>query len=189
MNTKAEDIHLKIDLTLDEMFAGVKKNIKYQRNVTCTHCKHASKKCKVCKGHGLIQKEENVSIDIPAGVDVDMVLHKNNLGHHLAKNFWSFFQSKNQIAKAGDLHIDIGQIKHPLFQRDKDHLVYNYQISKSLIEESAQIIDITLLNGKTIQIEIPQHVTNRKILRLQGLGFNNITSGVNGDLLILLSVI
>lgn len=53
-----QNLRVNIKLTLEEVFTGVKKNYRYNRNVSCTDCNgyggHNVKKCSVCNGNGHI---------------------------------------------------------------------------------------------------------------------------------------
>ena len=54
------DVTMSIEITLEEAFAGVTKNMKYSRYVGCTPCESTGSKskkpdqCKVCSGHGQV---------------------------------------------------------------------------------------------------------------------------------------
>jgi len=54
---KGQDIQLKINLTIQDVYNGTVKKYKYKRDVVCTHCDGGSMSvCQHCRGTGMITK-------------------------------------------------------------------------------------------------------------------------------------
>lgn len=64
---KGQDLHVKIDLSLNEIYHGTKKTIKYNRYVKCDDCSGLGAEdlqvdqCGICNGTGIIQQKINNS--------------------------------------------------------------------------------------------------------------------------------
>lgn len=59
---KGTDIRVNIKLSLEDVYSGVYKKIKYKRNVSCTECKSTggeTSKCTMCNGMGRINRVSN----------------------------------------------------------------------------------------------------------------------------------
>jgi molecular chaperone DnaJ len=63
---KPEPIHIKIEITLKELFTGVKKSIKYARRIRCRTCEGTGSKskkeckCSKCSGSGIFKQYINI---------------------------------------------------------------------------------------------------------------------------------
>ncbi len=129
--------------------------------------------CEKCKGRGVLRREEEISIVIPAGIrDGEMV---RMIGHGEA------------ISKgtAGDLYIKINVAPHPIFRRDGHDLVMNLnlKLSDALLGTKHPI---ETLDGN-IEVTIPEGVALNEILRVRGKGVP-ISKNRRGDLLIKLNI-
>lgn len=85
-----------------------------QTITTCPTCggsgKVPEKKCRKCSGTGRIQKDDNVEVEIPKGVDTGTRLRLRGLGDY-------------GTSRRGDLYIDIEVEPDPRFKRKNDDLV------------------------------------------------------------------
>jgi molecular chaperone DnaJ len=61
---RGDDIRININLTLEEIFSGVEKSIKYNRFIPCEPCNGKGgdnvKKCNTCHGQGSIQERRQI---------------------------------------------------------------------------------------------------------------------------------
>jgi molecular chaperone DnaJ len=124
---------------------------------------------------GMIQKEETVSIKIPAGVEEGMQLKVSGKGNEAPADGIS-----------GDLLVLIEELPHDAFVREGNHLHYDLYIS---ISEAALGVskDLSLLDGKA-RIKLETGIQSGKTLRLRGKGLPSINSYGNGDLLVHVNV-
>ena len=150
-----------------------------QTAATCTTCGGAGqtidKKPAEADAHGLIIKEETVSIKIPAGVVDGMQLKVTGKGNEAPGNGIS-----------GDMLVAIEEQDHESLQREGDNLHYDMYISlpDAVLGTSKEIDTVT---GK-VRIKVEAGVQSGKILRLRGKGIPNINGYGKGDLLVHVNV-
>ncbi len=151
-----------------------------QTSSTCPTCQGAGeildKRPKNADNSGLIQKEETVSIKIPAGVTEGVQLKVNGKGNAAPGN--------NAID--GDLIVVIEELEHETLKREGTNLHHDLYInfSEAVLGVSKNIATVT---GK-VKIKIEPGTQSGKILRLRGKGLPSIDSYGNGDLLIHVNV-
>ncbi|SHF48378.1 molecular chaperone DnaJ [Salegentibacter echinorum] len=145
----------------------------------CTACSGSGqiidKKPGEADAHGLIQKEETVSIKIPAGVEEGMQLKVAGKGNDAPGN-----------GVAGDLLVAIAEKEHESLQREGNNLHYDLYISLSeaVLGTSREIYTV---NGK-VRIKVEEGVQSGKILRLRGKGIGSLNGYGKGDLLVHVNV-
>ena len=147
-----------------------------QTTATCPNCggegQIITDKCTDCAGNGVVKGEEVISIRIPAGVSEGMQLSMGGKGNAAARS-----------GIAGDLLIQVEEIKHELFERDGNNLSYNHFItfSEAALGSSAEI---PTLDGK-VKIKIEPGTQSGKVLRLRGKGLTSVNNYEGkGDLMI-----
>lgn len=126
--------------------------------------------------HGLIFKEETVSVKIPAGVVDGMQLKVTGKGNDAP--------GSNGIP--GDLLVVIQEESHATLKREGDNLHYDLYVSLPDAILGATK-DIDTVTGK-VRIKIEPGVQSGKILRLRGKGISSINSYGKGDLLVHVNV-
>jgi molecular chaperone DnaJ len=147
-----------------------------QTTATCPNCggegQIITDKCTDCAGNGVVKGEEVISIRIPAGVSEGMQLSMGGKGNAAARGGIS-----------GDLLIQIEEIRHDLFERDGNNLLYEHFItfSEAALGSNAEIPTI---DGK-VKIKIEPGTQSGKVLRLRGKGLTSINGYEGkGDLMI-----
>jgi molecular chaperone DnaJ len=129
--------------------------------------------CETCKGKGVLRREEEISINIPAGIRDGEMVRMTGMGEAVYKG------------TTGDLYIKINVAPHPVFKREGSDLAMNLNIklSDALLGTKHEI---ETLDGK-IEVTIPEGVSINEILRVRGKG---VPTGKNkrGDLLIKLNI-
>ena len=123
----------------------------------------------------MIQKEETVSVKIPAGVVEGMQLKVSGKGNEAPGNGIS-----------GDLLVAIEEKEHPHLQREGDNLHYDLYISFPEAALGASK-EIQTVSGK-VRIKIEAGVQSGKILRLRNKGIPSINGYGKGDLLVHVNV-
>ncbi len=151
-----------------------------QTTSTCPHCggegKVITDKCPECTGNGIIKGEEVISIKIPAGVGEGMQLSMSGKGNAAARG-----------GVAGDLLIQIEEIKHPELVRDGNNLLYNHYISVPEAALGSQA-EIPGVDGP-IRIKVEPGTQGGKVIRLKGKGIPSVNSYEGkGDLLVTIHV-
>ena len=125
--------------------------------------------------HGLIAKEETVSIKIPAGVESGMQLKVSGKGNEAPGN-----------GIPGDLLVAIETEEHPTLKREGDNLHYDLYISipDAVLGTSKEIETVT---GK-VRIKLEPGIQSGKILRLRNKGIESLNGYGAGDLLVHVNV-
>jgi molecular chaperone DnaJ len=145
----------------------------------CTQCGGSGqvidKKPAGADAQGMIQKEETVSIKIPAGVVEGMQLKVSGKGNEAPGN-----------GIAGDLLVAIEEKEHQHLQREGDNLHYDLYISFPEAALGASK-EIQTVSGK-VRIKIEAGVQSGKILRLRNKGIPSINGYGKGDLLVHVNV-
>ena len=151
-----------------------------QTTTTCPNCggegKIITDKCADCAGNGVVKGEEVINIRIPAGVSEGMQLSMGGKGNAAARG-----------GIAGDLLIQIEELKSDLFERDGNNLHYTHFISFSEAALGSNA-EIPTIEGK-VKIKIEPGTQSGKIVRLRGKGLSSINGYEGkGDLLITLNI-
>lgn len=150
-----------------------------QTTSTCPHCggegQIIREKCHDCNGHGIVQGEEVISIQIPAGVAEGMQLSVSGKGNAGAKN-----------GIPGDLIVLIEEIRHPQLERDGANLLYNLFISVPDAALGTQV-EVPTISGKA-RVKIAAGTQAGKILRLKGKGLPDLQGYGHGDILVTVNI-
>ncbi|MFA5937001.1 MAG: molecular chaperone DnaJ [Candidatus Paceibacterota bacterium] len=130
-------------------------------------------KCDSCKGKGVLRREQEISINVPAGIRDGEMIRMTGMGEAISKG------------TAGDLYIKINIAPHHIFKREGNDLVMNLdlKLSDALLgtEYSIQTLD-----GE-IKVKIPEGISINEILRVKGHGVP-VSKSKRGDLLIKLKI-
>lgn len=129
--------------------------------------------CEKCKGKGVLHREEEIAINIPAGIRDGEMVRMTGYGEAITRG------------TAGDLYIKINVTPHPVFKREGNDLVMNLNLNLSDALLGTKY-PIKTLDGE-IEVTIPEGVSINEILRVRGKG---VPTGKNkrGDLLIKLNI-
>ncbi len=150
-----------------------------QTVTTCSTCNGEgttiANKCTVCKGEGRVYGEENISIDIPAGVQEGMQLSVAGKGN-----------TGERGGAPGDLIVLIEEETHPHLHRDGLNVAYDLHISFPDAAFGIQA-EVPTIDGRA-KIKIPPGTQSGKVFRLKGKGFPALQSYEKGDQLIYVNV-
>lgn len=145
---------------------------------TCAACDGAGKipkeKCTECKGHGVLRKEVEMKINIPAGIDNGEMIRLPQQGEAI------------KTGVAGDLYVKIHVKPHTTFRRDGSNLTMHLpvKLTDALLGTT---VSIETLEGKTLEVKIPPMKLAEEYLRVRGKGIPTGGSA-SGDLIIRLEV-
>ena len=143
----------------------------------CNACDGSGKipkeKCPTCKGHGVLRKEEEIRITVPAGIDNGEMIRLPQQGEAI------------KTGVAGDLYVKIHVKPHATFHRDGANLVMDLpvKLTDSLLGTT---VSVETLEGKTLEVKIPVMKRAEELLRVAGKGIPG--DGGRGDLIIRLEV-
>ncbi len=150
-----------------------------QTTTTCPSCggegQTIADKCKTCYGDGIVQNEEVIPINIPAGVAGGMQLSVSGKGNAGARGGIN-----------GDLIIVIEEIEHPQLLREGNNLFFEQYIN---FADAAlgTTVDVPTIGGKA-KIKIDAGTQAGKVLRLKGKGLPDINGYGRGDLLVNINI-
>ena len=102
-------------------------------------------KCENCKGKGILRKEEEISINVPAGIRDGEMIRMAGMGEAISKG------------TAGDLYIKINVTPHPIFKREGNDLTMNLDLKLTDALLGAEY-PIKTLDGD-ITVKIPEGVS------------------------------
>jgi molecular chaperone DnaJ len=150
-----------------------------QTTSVCPSCggegKTITKKCVTCYGEGIVQKEDIIKIDIPAGVGKGMQMTVGGKGN-----------APRRGGVNGDLLVVIDEEEHPDLIREGNDLIYNLFISIPDAVLGTHVEVPTVDNN--VKIKIEPGTQPGKILRLRGKGLPEVNGYGRGDLLVNVNV-
>jgi molecular chaperone DnaJ len=141
---------------------------------TCPRCRGQGRvvrnPCKPCGGHGLVQKERTLQVDIPKGVEEGTRIRLAGEGHAGLNG-----------GPPGDLYIFLSIAPHALFQRDGHDLLCRIPISFCTAALGGSI-DVPMLGGSAAKITVPEGTQTGHQFRLRGKGMPSLRgNGGTGD--------
>lgn len=150
-----------------------------QTQSVCPDCqgegKTITRKCSHCQGEGILQQEEIISINIPAGVAEGMQLSMSGKGNAARRG-----------GVNGDLLIVVEEEKHPELIRDENDLIFNLLLSFPTAALGG-MVEIPTIESR-VKVKIEAGTQPGKILRLRGKGLPSVNGYGTGDLLVNISV-
>jgi molecular chaperone DnaJ len=150
-----------------------------QSTSVCPSCggdgKTITKKCLTCYGEGIVEKEEIIKINIPAGVAKGMQMNVGGKGNAARRG-----------GVNGDLLVVIDEDEHEELLREGNDLIYNLFISIPDAITGTQV-EVPTVDG-TVKIKIEPGTQPGRILRLRGKGLPEVNGYGKGDLLVNVNV-
>lgn len=150
-----------------------------QTTSVCPSCggegKTITRKCPACYGEGIIEKEDIIKINIPAGVGKGMQMTVSGKGNAARRG-----------GVHGDLLVVIDEEDHPDLIREGNDLIYNLFISIPDAVLGTHVEVPTVENN--VKIKIEPGTQPGKILRLRGKGLPEVNGYGRGDLLVNVNV-
>ena len=146
-----------------------------QARAICPQCEGAGKvisePCQYCRGEGVEKRDQQLSFNIPAGVEDGQTLTVRGKGNAPVRG-----------GVNGDLLVVIEEIKHPELIRDGADVIYNLMldIPTAVVGGSVEVPTI----GGRARLKIAPGTQPGKVLRLRGKGLPSMQTGGQGDELI-----
>lgn len=143
----------------------------------CTACDGTGKipkeKCVTCSGHGVLKREQEITIPVPAGIDGGEMLRMPGMGEAM------------KGGTSGDLYIKVHVKPHPVFKKDGLNLVMHMpmKLTDALLGTDTTI---TTVDDKKLEVKIPPMTAPEETLRLRGKGV--MVGSQRGDILIRLTI-
>lgn len=146
-----------------------------QQAVVCDRCQGRGKtyaeQCGTCHGVGRTQREETVSIDIPAGIADGQTL---SLGGHGAAG--------EMGSRSGDLYVNVHVRPHKTLVRRGDDIVSQYAMSYTEATLGAKV-SIDTIAGEVI-MKIPAGTQPGEVFRIKDKGVPHLQRYGRGDHLV-----
>lgn len=146
---------------------------------TCPACGGAGEgptdPCRTCRGDGRVTTEDEVEIEVPAGIDDGQTLRISGRGEPGVRG-----------GRDGDLYVTVRVQPHPVFERHGADLACELKLS---IPQAVlgTTLEVDTLDGP-VELRIPPGTPHGATLRLGGHGASSLRSRGRGDLLIVVSL-
>lgn len=140
---------------------------------TCPECEGTGKipaeKCDTCGGRGVMKREEEINIEIPAGIDGGEMIRMPGGGEAV----------KGGVS--GDLYVKVHVKPHPVFRKQGLNILMDMpvKLTDALLGTT---VTIETIEGKKLEVKVPPMSAAEETLRLRGKGVT--IDGASGDLLI-----
>lgn len=147
---------------------------------TCHQCRGTGRMitnyCKTCNGQGRVEKEHQIEIKIPAGVDTGARLRLAGEG-----------EGGSSGGASGDLYVVIHVKEHEIFERQGNNLYVNVPITFSQAALGAEI-KVPTLDGEDA-LTVPEGTQTGSIFRLKGKGIVSLQGLGRGDLFVVTTIV
>lgn len=141
---------------------------------TCPTCSGTGRiiknPCKVCLGAGRVQRERNLSVTVPAGVEDGTRIRLSGEG-----------EAGLRGAPAGDLYVDVGVRQHSLFQREGPNIMVRVPLRMTQAALGGQV-EVPSIDGGRSRVTIPAGTQTGDSFRLRGKGFSVLRNPARGDM-------
>lgn len=147
----------------------------FSQILTCPDCRGSgkiiSKKCKKCGGDGRVKEEQEIKIEIPAGISDGQTISLEGRG-----------EAGETGAPSGDLLVNVHIAPHQKFKREGNNI-----ISQEFITFSQAVlgdkIPVETIDGQ-VKMKIPSGMQSGEIFRIKGEGVPILRKGGRGDHLV-----
>lgn len=133
----------------------------FETRKTCDTCHGSGKvpteKCSECHGKGVRNKQEEIELKIPAGINGGEMLRMTGMGEAV------------QGGQAGDLYIKVNVMSHSIFKRDGLNLTMDLPI-KLTDALLGMTYNLKTLEGNMVEVKIPEGINHGELLRVRGKG-------------------
>lgn len=151
----------------------------FQQASVCPDCRGEGKKaeqpCKDCGGPGRVEKQSDVTIKIPSGIDNGQTVRMSGLGH-----------AGDKGGAAGDLYIHVRVKPHKRFERNGFDIITTEPISitQAVLGDT---IEVQTVHG-AVNLKIPSGTQPNTRFKLRAKGVPEINSSRKGDHIVIANV-
>ena len=121
--------------------------------------------CKTCHGEGRINKEKNLIVKIPAGVEDGNRIRLSGEGESGARG-----------GQVGDLYVFVSIKKHPFFDR-KDNDIFCEVPIKFTTAALGGTVEVPIIEGGRAKLIVPEGAQTNQQFRLKSKGMTVMSSG------------
>ncbi|MEA2715102.1 MAG: molecular chaperone DnaJ [Candidatus Parcubacteria bacterium] len=130
-------------------------------------------KCQTCRGEGVVERTQEISVKIPAGIEDGQMIRLSGMGEAVAGG------------AAGDMYVRVHVRPHPQIRKEGSNLVTDLPIRLTQALLGGEI-NLKTVDGD-LAVKIPEGSASGDVLRVKGRGVPN-ERGKRGDFLIRLSI-
>lgn len=149
----------------------------FQTTKVCDTCHGAGKipkeVCDDCRGKGVKNKQEEIKLAIPAGINNGETLRMTGAGEAV------------QNGQSGDLYIKVNVRPHSVFKRDGLNLTTDVSI-KLTDALLGMTYNLKTLEGNIMEVKVPEGINHGDLLRVRGKGVPS--SNGRGDIILRIKV-
>ncbi len=139
----------------------------------CPRCKGRGqiidKPCDDCFGQGRVRRTRTLQVKVPAGVDNGDRIRLSGEG-----------EAGRNGGPAGDLYVEVGVRKHPIFAREGADLSCEVPVTFATAALGGEV-EVPTLNGQA-RIKVPPETQSGRMFRLRDQGVRPVRGGATGDL-------
>ncbi len=206
---RGRDIQYEVDLTLEEAFRGIQKNLKIPRNEHCKDCQGTGAKggtslntCPTCKGHGQVMmssgffrmqqtcsacggRGKTIVEKCPKcfGKGSVHVSRKIDVTIPAGVDNSSRLRVRNEgeigAGGPGDLYLYIHVLPHKIFQRDGDDIYSQLSLDFVIAALGGEVL-VPTIDGK-VSMKIPAGTQSGEVFRLKEKGMPDLRRGNRGQ--------
>ncbi|MCL2126226.1 MAG: molecular chaperone DnaJ [Oscillospiraceae bacterium] len=151
-----------------------------QSTTECPKCSGRGKiihqPCTKCRGLGLVRRNRNIKVNVPAGIDDGQTISMRGQGSAGANG-----------GEAGDLYVTITVLRHAVFERDGTAVYVDIPVSFVQAALGAEL-EVPTLDGK-VKYSIPEGTQTGTVFRLRGKGIQNLRGSGRGDQFVTVNVV
>ncbi len=213
---RGRDLQITMDITLEEAFTGVEKNVTLPRyetcsvcsgsgarpgtkKVTCSHCKGSGRTvvsngffqlaqaCSKCRGEGSLIQAPCPECRGEGRVKITKNIKvKIPAGVNTGSQLRVRGEGEAGTVGRGDLYVIIEVIAHSTFQRHNNDIIIEIDISLTKAILGGEV-EVPTLGGK-VEMKIPAGTQSGKIFRLKDKGIPDVYDKITGDELVKVNV-
>jgi len=128
-----------------------------------------SSPCKKCRGEGRVRQEENVLVNVPAGVATGQYMTMRAVGNVGARG-----------GERGDILVVFEVEDDPRFERDGEDLYCEVLVTYSQLVFGADVEVPTV--SASVTLHVPERTESGQVFRLRGRGLPRVNASGVGDL-------
>ncbi len=132
--------------------------------------------CRICRGAGTVQRERNLQVAIPPGVEDGTRIRLQGEG-----------EAGGAGAQPGDLYVHIAIRPHEFFQREGANILMRVPLRMPQAALGGDV-EVPVVDGTKAKVKIPPGTQTGDQFRLRAKGFSVLRSAARGDMFIQVAV-
>ncbi|MBN1866280.1 J domain-containing protein [Candidatus Sumerlaeota bacterium] len=179
-NSNGQDIETALPVTIEEVFTGTSKKVRFTVNSTCLACQGsgmiAGSPCAACEGRGATPQTKTLEIRIPQGVKDGTRLRLTGQGE---------VPPPGSSGRPGDMLVRIEIQSHPIFELKGSNLYVDLPVAPWEAVLGGEV-DVPTLDG-LVKMKLPPGTQSGVKMRLRQRGMKG--EGARGDEIVTIKVV